>query len=287
MDKDDKIIIKCAIITIIVLLLLFFTIDWINSYNVFLKAINDGNLQKVKKLAKSKPFLINKDDKYGFTPLFKSIEKRRTEISVFLIENGADLNCQVSAYSWYALKENFRGDHLYLEDDFKYPIGTPLLSAMYYDQKLIPLLIKKGADVNKTMALFERKPLHYAAKLGNIETVKLLIEAGADLNPKDLQQRTPLCYASESENSEIIELLIKNGADPNIVIPKTPLETAVENNCETNVLTLLEMGAKPNMKDLKGKTPLDYAIKTNNKRIYNIIMKYIDKVNKIKKLDRD
>ena len=52
MDKNDKIIIVTIVITIIVLLLSFFIFDWINSYNVFLKAINDGDLQKVKNLPK-------------------------------------------------------------------------------------------------------------------------------------------------------------------------------------------------------------------------------------------
>ena len=41
--------------------------------------------------------------------------------------------------------------------------------------------------------------------------VKLLIESGADLNPKDFENKTPLDEAIKCEHSEISDLLRKHG----------------------------------------------------------------------------
>ena len=41
-------------------------------------------------------------------------------------------------------------------------------------------------------------PLHWAARLGNTEVIKLLLAAGADPNSKDHAQATPLRYAMVS-----------------------------------------------------------------------------------------
>ena len=61
------------------------------------------------------------------------------------------------------------------------------------------------------MAKWDRTPLHGAAKTGRSVIVKLLIEAGADLNPKDFENKTPLDEAIKYEHSEISDLLRKHG----------------------------------------------------------------------------
>ena len=78
----------------------------------------------------------------------------------------------------------------------------------------VKLLLDKGADVNmKTdngyTALIE------ASENGHIEIVKLLLDKGADVNAKDNGGNTPLILASMCGRIEVVSMLLENGADVN------------------------------------------------------------------------
>ena len=55
-----------------------------------------------------------------------------------------------------------------------------------------------------------------AAKGGKTDTVRLLLEKGADPNIKCQYGYTALYRAVENNKYGIVELLLKNGADPDI-----------------------------------------------------------------------
>ncbi len=51
-----------------------------------------------------------------------------------------------------------------------------------------------------------------AARDGDVEEVRRLVEAGQDINQKDWQERTPLMCAALTGHTDCVEYLIKNGA---------------------------------------------------------------------------
>ncbi|KAL3869152.1 hypothetical protein ACJMK2_041866 [Sinanodonta woodiana] len=59
-------------------------------------------------------------------------------------------------------------------------------------------------------------PLSEAASGGNVDTIKMLIEKGADPNTRGHFQRTPLYRAAFSGHLEACQVLLQNGADPRI-----------------------------------------------------------------------
>ncbi|KAJ6948847.1 hypothetical protein NC651_002994 [Populus alba x Populus x berolinensis] len=56
-------------------------------------------------------------------------------------------------------------------------------------------------------------PLHYAAQVGAMQTVKLLIKYEVDVNAADNEGWTPLHIAVQSRNRDIVKVLLVNGAD--------------------------------------------------------------------------
>lgn len=59
-------------------------------------------------------------------------------------------------------------------------------------------------------------PLHFAALQGNLSVVRLLVEAGSDVNVRGESEYTPLDYAVEFNNVEVIEFLQSMGAITNM-----------------------------------------------------------------------
>jgi ankyrin repeat protein len=124
-------------------------------------------------------------------------------------------------------------------------------------------------------------PLHYAAgytdgvpKSGipfDHEILKLLINAGADVNAKAGCGYTPLHLASIfTSNEMIINTLIQNKASINARDHKgmTPLHHASEKNSNENiVIALIKNKAKVNETDGSGYTPLHYAAAYNTPEI--------------------
>src|SRR5262245_54521764 len=127
-----------------------------------------------------------------------------------------------------------RGANVNTADEFK---GyTPLMFAATENQPAVAkLLIERGANVNAASrrfefgelksasggALMERAeggmtPLHYAARGGNVETGRVLIAAGADMNAPEPQHKfTPMLIAIYNGKYDFASLLMEHGANVN------------------------------------------------------------------------
>jgi ankyrin repeat protein len=81
------------------------------------------------------------------------------------------------------------------------------------DPKIIKILIEHGADLTIIGGGEQCTPLHYAK---NIESAKLLLNAGVNINVRDIFGRTALHNAYFHERLDMVQFLIAAGADISI-----------------------------------------------------------------------
>ncbi len=111
---------------------------------------------------------------------------------------------------------------------------TPLMAAQDYDLHaagvLTPILIEKGAEVNRTNENGDTALLLHTRWRCDKSVVKAMVEAGYVINARNKSGDTVLHYAIKNKNSETVRYLLKKGADYTIANEKqiTPLEMAVE-----------------------------------------------------------
>lgn len=80
------------------------------------------------------------------------------------------------------------------------------------DANKVRSLIQSGANVNEAEPMSGLTPLHYAVRSGNEESVKLLLQAGAEPSPVDYAGLSPLREAIVSYNRNIARILVEAGA---------------------------------------------------------------------------
>jgi ankyrin repeat protein len=104
-------------------------------------------------------------------------------------------------------------------------------------------------------------PLVEAAKAGNRESIRTLLQKGASANDTDGDGTTALHWASYRNDLESADMLIRAGAKVNASsdLGVTPLWTASQNGSDAMVKRLLQAGADPNITLLSGESPLMVA----------------------------
>ena len=78
---------------------------------------------------------------------------------------------------------------------------------------MVELLLQNGAEVDcLNLQCPEFTPFYGACIKGHVETAKLLLMNGADVNFQHKGNYSALHMASQDGNYEIVKLLLKNGA---------------------------------------------------------------------------
>ncbi|KAM9239915.1 Ankyrin repeat and SOCS box protein 3 [Leptosomus discolor] len=104
--------------------------------------------------------------------------------------------------------------------------------------------------------------LHLSARHGSLESVRVLLEAGADPNEVTTEATTPLFLAVENEHADIVKFLLQHGANvegPHSWSGWNSLHQASFQGCTEIMKVLLEKGASKECKDDFGITPLFVA----------------------------
>jgi uncharacterized protein len=88
------------------------------------------------------------------------------------------------------------------------------LAVAFGHNDIVRLLLQKGADPNqRSTALGGVAPIHAAVFGRNLEGLKLLVEAGANVNEAQAGGFTPLMGAAQNGDADMVRYLVEMGAD--------------------------------------------------------------------------
>ena len=182
---------------------------------------------------------VNTQDNYRDTALMEASRRGHTGAVKLLIDNGADVNC-MNSYGEIALIEASDNGHIEVvkllieagADVNARDHGTTALMEASIDGylEIVKMLIEAEADLNIqysgviyldsdkeiTGKVIERKfvikyyqytVLMLASEMGHADIVKLLLNAGADVNVQNDAGRTALIIATDRNNNDIVQLL--------------------------------------------------------------------------------
>jgi ankyrin repeat protein len=147
------------------------------------------------------------------------------------------------------------------------PPDSPIAdAAMREDIDAVRSLLREGAAVNVAQS-DGMTALHWAAELGNVELVRLLVDAGADLEaPTRIGDLTPLHIGAEVGQSGTVRALLEAGANAESrnANGSAPLHFAAMSGSVEAVVALADHGADVNLREAKwGQTPLMFAASRN------------------------
>jgi len=232
---------------------------------------------------------INTADPDGITPLLSSIINGHYDVAVLLITKGADPNLAdetgraplFSAVDFHTMPVSNRPSPRELDNELtSFDVVKSLLAhganvnAQLKTQQPYRVKLDRGDD---TMLTTGTTPLLRAAKAGDVEVMKLLLEKGADAKLSTRNGVNPLMAAAgvgtkeedttgrhktEAEAIESIKLCLDAGVDINAADGRgqTALHGAALMGYDQVVEFLAEHGAKLDVKDRRGFTPLDVAL---------------------------
>jgi ankyrin repeat protein len=150
---------------------------------------------------------------------------------------------------------------------------TPLMyAAAFGSVDAMKILVDAGADVNAKNALAV-SPILWCA--GDLQKVRLLVSKGADVNARSKQGQTALLIAASHDGaSDIVKLLLDKGADVSArgFMNTTTLLSATYANDTAIVTLLLQKGVDVNAKDVTGETALMNAASYGNVEVTRMLL---------------
>ncbi|XP_070811071.1 ankyrin repeat and SAM domain-containing protein 3 [Pituophis catenifer annectens] len=151
---------------------------------------------------------------------------------------------------------------------------TPLMYASYigYDT-IVRMLLQAGANVNMSTPEGQT-PLMLAASCGNECAASFLLQQGAELEMKDIHGWTALFHCTSAGHQQMVKFLLDSGANANCREPLcgySALMEAAASGHEIIVQYLLNHGVKVDIRDSTGATARSLAMKYGHMKIVGLI----------------
>ncbi|XP_060560651.1 serine/threonine-protein phosphatase 6 regulatory ankyrin repeat subunit C-like [Ruditapes philippinarum] len=135
----------------------------------------------------------------------------------------------------------------------------------------------------------DQSPLHHACDWNRVETVKLLLQKGADVNTKDTSGLSPFLVAAGWGRDEIMQMILAKRVDP---LSVDEFEHNFLHICAANgrtgvmnaVMSRFPNEIKPILiaRNKYGWTPLDFAIKCGHLGVTKLLVRTILQIDKQK-----
>lgn len=136
------------------------------------------------------------------------------------------------------------------------------------------LLQHAGCTVQDAKQDNKYTALHLAALNGHLDTVRALLQRGADIHAREKMQDTPLALALVKDHVEVVRLLLQSGADPSLKSKtgQTALHVgaswgALEGTKVLLTFSTAELAVKAN----NGKTPATYARDKGHQKVLQLL----------------
>jgi ankyrin repeat protein len=146
-------------------------------------------------------------------------------------------------------------------------------------QEVVRLFLEKGTSIDDN----SKSPvLHLAAENCHEEVVRLLLEKGVSVDMSDDSGRKALHLAARKGHEKVVQLLLDKGADIDAkddANESTALHEAAENGKETVVKLLLEKGATVELKDADGRIALHWASEGGHETVVPLLLQKGVKIN--------
>jgi len=222
-----------------------------------LMAVRDAQLATMKDLlaAGANP---NIKDRYNKTPLQIALNKKNLAYSRALINARANVNV-IDASD-----------------------NSPLIVAtQQVNIPLMKMLLKAGAKPNFEKKFGHRTALSIAIGKADINMIRLLLNAKANVNTRSDFNQTALHLAVGKNHLAMVNLLLKYHPSINLLddVGFSALHKAVYNGNLPIVRRLLKAGEQPNTVNRRGDTPLTEALKLRKAEIAKLLVEKGAKIN--------
>ena len=214
----------------------------------------------------------NVQNEEGFAALHSAAQRGHLDVISLLLSRGARtdlanlgrksaLYVAVAAGNWAIVRELLR--HASLASQETDQQERPLRMASHRDAvEIMRLLIDAGADVNWTNPNDGATALHAASIDGEADAAQILIQSGARLDSRTIDGFAPLHCAAQEGHLDTVQILLAAGAPVNAVSASghTALHSAAQGGHAAAVKALIEAGANVEAQTAALYTPLHLAV---------------------------